>query len=491
MTGSPEQPPITQHTAGEPLFVVELPYRSGLDYFEHISHLPNPVLLDSGQPGAQQGRFDIVSAAPLYTLTFTNGQMQQTWTNGAQQQQALTGNKLTEFLNSELAKHRQNIGSSISSWPFCGGFIGYFAYDLGRSYEQLPKYCDNDIGLADLQLGFYPWACITDHEKQHSHFVCLPEAAGLDQSRRRELLDLLGKKNTSNKEKYRENFKLINNLKSTLDVDSYKKSIAKIHDYIVAGDCYQVNFTQRFSAGYEGSPWQAYKTLRQSMPAPFGAYLQWQSGSDAEPSAILSFSPERFLELRQGEVMTQPIKGTAPRSDNPAIDQANADALLASEKNRAENLMIVDLLRNDLGRCCETGSVSAETLFELQSFSNVHHLVSTVRGTLRKGLGPFDLLAATLPGGSITGAPKIRAMQVIEELEPRRRSIYCGAVGYININGDMDTNIAIRTVLCHNNQVHCWGGGGIVADSQWEHEYQESLDKIGLLLKGLEATKHL
>ncbi|WMR32327.1 anthranilate synthase component I family protein, partial [Metapseudomonas otitidis] len=206
-----------------------------------------------------------------------------------------------------------------------------------------------------------------------------------------------------------------------------------------------------------------------------------------EAGAIVSLSPERFIRLSQGQVETRPIKGTRPRGLTPDEDLAQADDLLGSPKDRAENLMIVDLLRNDLGRSCRIGSVRVPELFALESYPNVHHLVSAVRGELAEGKDALDLLAGSFPGGSITGAPKIRAMEIIDELEPTRRSIYCGSLLYLDVRGEMDSSIAIRTLLVKDGQASCWGGGGIVADSDWQAEYRESITKVQVLLRTLEA----
>ncbi|HAQ73180.1 MAG TPA: aminodeoxychorismate synthase component I, partial [Pseudomonas sp.] len=222
---------------------------------------------------------------------------------------------------------------------------------------------------------------------------------------------------------------------------------------------------------------------RAACPTPYAGFMALEEG------AIASLSPERFLRLGAGEVETRPIKGTRPRRTDPHADAAEAQALLASPKDRAENLMIVDLLRNDLGRSCQVGSIRVPELFALESYPNVHHLVSSVVGTLAEGCDAFDLLAGSFPGGSITGAPKIRAMQIIDELEPSDRSIYCGSLLYIDVRGEMDSSIAIRTLLFKDDQVRCWGGGGIVADSDWQAEYQESIDKVRVLMEMLEGLR--
>jgi para-aminobenzoate synthetase component 1 len=269
---------------------------------------------------------------------------------------------------------------------------------------------------------------------------------------------------------------------ANLSRSEYQNRFERIQSYILEGDCYQVNFAQSFEAEVEGDPWAAYRRLRRINPAPFSAYLETPHGS------VLCSSPERFLRLQKRWVQTRPIKGTARRRDDPAADRRMAEGLAASDKDRAENLMIVDLLRNDLGKVCRTGSVEVTGLFEIESFARVHHLVSTIEGILAAGEDALSLLRACFPGGSITGAPKLRAMQIIEELEGRRRGVYCGAVGYIGFEGGMDTNIAIRTLVVRQNRLRFWSGGGIVYDSRVDAEYQESLDKAAAIFEMLACS---
>ncbi|NEX16397.1 MAG: aminodeoxychorismate synthase, component I [Halochromatium sp.] len=266
-------------------------------------------------------------------------------------------------------------------------------------------------------------------------------------------------------------------LRSNLSPADYAAAFARIKGYIRAGDCYQINLAQRFAARATGDPWSAYCRLRQLNPAPFSAYLQTPFGQ------ILSSSPERFLALREGRVETRPIKGTRPRSTDPQADAALKLALAESPKDRAENLMIVDLLRNDLGRVCRPGSIQVPALFAIESYASVHHLVSTITGELRADEDATSLLRACFPGGSITGAPKIRAMEIIEALEPDRRGVYCGAIGYLGFDGAMDTNIAIRTIVHSAGQVRFWSGGGLVHDSDCEQEYRETFDKATRLIE--------
>ncbi|MDN6318626.1 MAG: aminodeoxychorismate synthase component I [Marinobacter sp.] len=261
----------------------------------------------------------------------------------------------------------------------------------------------------------------------------------------------------------------------------YKTNVDKVKRYIQAGDCYQVNLSQEFEGRYKGNSWNAYKALTKTHPTPFSAFIR-QGAAD-----ILSVSPERFLSISQNIMSTSPIKGTRARGRTTTEDRALAEELINSEKDRAENLMIVDLLRNDLGLHAEPGTVKVEGLFELESFHNVHHLVSHIKATLRSDVTPFRAFLAAFPGGSITGAPKIRAMEIIRELEPHWRGPYCGSVFYMGLNGRLDSNIAIRTLFCRSDgTIRCWGGGGIVADSEPESEYQETLTKVKPLMDFLE-----
>ena len=359
--------------------------------------------------------------------------------------------------------------------PFVGGLIGYLSYDFGRRLEALPEQSVDDLDLADARFGLYAWALISDHLLGTSQLLFHP---ALDQAERARLCQLFA----APAAQADASFRLLQPFHADLDPATYRHAIERIQGYILAGDCYQVNFAQRFQAPCEGDPWAAYLALRRACPTPFSGFQ-----SLADGGAILSLSPERFLKVSEGQVETRPIKGTRPRGTDATDDRAQAEALMASRKDRAENLMIVDLLRNDLGRSCRIGSVRVPELFALESYPNVHHLVSAVTGELAPGKDALDLLACSFPGGSITGAPKIRAMQIIDELEPTRRGLYCGSLLYLDVRGEMDSSIAIRSLLVKDGKVSCWGGGGIVADSNWQAEYQESITKVKVLLETLEG----
>ena len=439
------------------LTIVELPYTAdSCTLYSRLRSLPYPVFLDSAKPYSPQGRYDIISAEPVVVLEDDRDTPQQQHFF-ARLQQAL--NQLD-----------QNIANP-EQLPFIGGAIGYFSYDLGRQLEKLPSLTSNDSTLPLAVTGIYTWAIINDHQQQQTRLVAHPQAKPALLSKVQNLL---------NSPATQAKFTLLENFKPCISKTQYQQAFTKVQDYIQAGDCYQINLTQRFCATFSGDPWQAYLQLRQVTAAPFSAFMEWEGKS------LLSLSPERFIQTVQQQVSTAPIKGTRKRSNDPEQDQALAEELINSDKDRAENLMIVDLLRNDLGKNCKPGSINVEKLFELQSFETVHHLVSTINGELKDNKQPLDLLADAFPGGSITGAPKVRAMEIIEELESHRRSVYCGAIGYISCDGHMDTNIAIRTLSCSDNSIHCWAGGGIVADSVCEDEYQECFSKVGKILHALE-----
>ena len=441
------------------LDIAVLPYHHDSSIlFASLKHLDAAVYLDSSAPYSKQGRYDLISAEPIELLTRTSANY------------TVDG----ECFFDEIKKHLDDcdfITGNPLQLPFIGGAIGYFNYDLGREIEKLPEKAEQDVLLPDAIVGIYDWAIIVDHEKQATTMVMQPT---MKLALKENILRLLQQPalNTSH-------FSLNESFQSNMSKADYKYAFNQSHQYIHAGDCYQINLAQRFSAAYQGDSWQAYKRLRKTAGAPYSAYLRYDNAE------ILSFSPEQFIQLRHGQVSTAPIKGTRVRGSNKNQDNILANELIHSKKDQAENLMIVDLLRNDLGKTCIPGSIKVDKLFELQSFETVHHLVSTISGALDKQYHACDLLATCFPGGSITGAPKIRAMEIIEELEPHRRSIYCGSIAYISFDGQMDSNITIRTVLANNNKLHCWSGGGLVADSSCEAEYKESLQKVDKLLQAL------
>ncbi|HYQ37524.1 MAG TPA: aminodeoxychorismate synthase component I [Pseudomonas sp.] len=437
-----------------------LPYHADpRQRFARLRGAPGACLLDGGQPHSARSRYDLLSAWPERQLQPADGE---------------DGRAFLARCRAALAELGRADAPDDCELPFTGGLLGYLGYDFGRRLERLPQQATDDLQLPDAAFGLYAWALVSDHQRQTSQLVFHPS---LPESRRQALVALFERGAPAPAGAFR----LDAPFRPDIDAAQYRQAIERVQAYIRAGDCYQVNFTQRFRARWQGDPWRAYLALRDACPTPFAGYLALERG------AILSLSPERFVRVHQGQVETRPIKGTRPRGREAEEDRALAAELQASAKDRAENLMIVDLLRNDLGRSCRTGSVRVPELFALESYPNVHHLVSAVRGELAPGIDAFDLLAGSFPGGSITGAPKIRAMQIIDELEPSRRSIYCGSLLYIDSRGEMDSSICIRTLLLQDGQACCWGGGGIVMDSDWQAEYQESLTKVRVLMETLEA----
>jgi len=438
-----------------------LPYQADpAHYFARLRNAPGAILLDSARPGAERGRFDLLSAWPLQHL---------------QAQADEDGRDYLQRLRQALADLGEAQLPAGIELPFAGGLIGYLSYDFGRRLEQLPAQALDDLGLPDAQLGLYAWALLTDHQLATSQLVFHPK---LGDSERQRLTELFEAPDTAQPT----HFQLLAAMTGDLSPAQYRAAFDQVQRYIQAGDCYQINLTQRFRAPCQGDPWHAYQALRAACPTPFSGYQQLGDGA-----ALLSFSPERFIRVSQGEVETRPIKGTRPRASDPAQDAHNAAELLASPKDRSENLMIVDLLRNDIGRTCEIGSVRVPELFSLESYPNVHHLVSSVTGRLAPGKDALTLIGDSFPGGSITGAPKIRAMQIIDELEPTRRALYCGSLLYVDVRGEMDSSIAIRSLLVKDGQVSCWGGGAVVADSHWEAEYEESIAKVRVLMETLQS----
>ncbi len=453
----------------------EIPYHHDSSLlFERIAHLPWPMFLDSGQmleantgkAGSQYGRYDILVAEPFITLV-TCGKM----TTITQNAKAETSEDDPFLLLKNILKQ---YSAPKSDLPFAGGALGYFAYDLARRIEKLPTNAVPAIEIPEMMIGIYDWAIVVDHREKRSFLV----SHALNAETHEIWPSLRANIHAPSRAVVLNSFEVKAPVTSNLSEPQYTKAFSKIKAYIEAGDCYQVNLAQRFSVEVAGDSWQMYKKLREISPAPFMAYMHLPLNNNAHENKafqVLSNSPERFMQIIGDHVETRPIKGTRPRSQNAEQDLAYAEELLASDKDKAENLMIVDLLRNDLSKSCKNVTVSK--LFQLQSFANVHHMVSIIVGKIMPNKTAVDVLRACFPGGSITGAPKLRAMQIIDELEPHRRGLYCGAIGYIGFDGDMDTNIAIRTAVISDNQLSFYAGGGIVADSKAVKEYNETLDK--------------
>lgn len=441
-----------------------LPYfADSATLFSSIADLPWAVFLDSGYPASQQGCYDIIAAEPVCTL-ITQGDI--TTISTASETVTSSADPFA-LLKQQLQQFPHN--AEAGDLPFNGGAIGYFGYDLARRLEKLPVIAAAAEHIADMAVAIYSWAVVIDHQQQTSVLV----VQGGDPQQWQHLQNRFSQLPAAMPPS---TFQVTSPVLANMDKAAYSAAFERIKYYLQEGDCYQVNLAQRFAAECSGNPWLAYLCLRELNAAPFSAYL------NLPEVQVLSSSPERFLKLRAGLVETKPIKGTLPRKRDAREDQQQIQLLQNSPKDRAENLMIVDLLRNDLGKACTHGSVRVPKLFAVETYTTVHHLVSTVTGELAANQHAADLLKSCFPGGSITGAPKIRAMEVIEELEPHRRGVYCGAIGYIGFDGNMDTNIAIRTLVHSQGSIRFWAGGGIVNDSEVDAEYQECFDKAAAML---------
>ncbi|MFC1601971.1 aminodeoxychorismate synthase component I [Pseudomonadota bacterium] len=450
----------------------QLPYHpDSAQLFAAIRNMPWAVFLDSGRPQINQGRYDILAADPIATLVTQGQQTHITDQSGSRGSTEDPFVLLQAFLQPRTA--------GFPDLPFCGGAIGYFGYELGQQVENITSQKVDTEQLPEMAIGIYDWALVVDHQKQQSWLV----GAGQSNTTQEKWNELAVQFSQPTEKSDSSTFHVKGEIKSNITKQQYAAGFEKIQRYIHDGDCYQVNFSQCFSVPAKGDPWIAYQALRKSNPAPYAAYL------NTPFSQILSCSPELFLQVQGNVVKTKPIKGTLPRGANKQEDEQLIQELIHSNKNRAENLMIVDLLRNDLGKSCKIGSIHVPEIFQIESFATVHHLVSTVTGMLAPNADAVTLLRGCFPGGSITGAPKHRAVQIIEELESHRREVYCGSIGYIGFDGNMQTNIAIRTLTASEENIKFCAGGGIVADSNMEDEYQEIRYKAAAMFELLACQK--
>ena len=455
--------------------------------------LPWLLLLDSasaasGMPDSHAlGRYSFLSADPTAVVR-SKGKTVEVLEGGTWRE--AEGDAL-DVARRWLGEMRAEVAAGLP--PFQGGVAGYIGYDYGAVLERVPPTRYDDLALPDVVLGRYDWVIAWDHAAGAAWLI----SRGGEESRRMVLERLSSAAPRTSVRPapgaaprhrdaadpapaYASDAAADIGLRSTFTHRGYLDAVAKVREYIVAGDIFQANLSQRFQAPLAEPPFELYRRLRRRNPAPFAAYLGF------DDVTVLSASPERFLRLDPGgQVETRPIKGTRPRGLGPMHDAALGRALAESVKDRAENVMIVDLLRNDLSRVCRPGTVRVPELFALEQHPTVHHLVSTVLGELEPGADAVDLIRASFPGGSITGAPKVRAMEIIAELEPTRRGIYCGAIGYLSATGGMDTSIVIRTIVLRDGALYFQAGGGIVADSDPELEYRETLDKAAGLIATL------
>ena len=450
-----------------------MPYVSDSSiYFEAIANDPWSCYLDSGiqddldENISDKSRYDIIVSHPFIKIIAD----ESTVSIEEKNLKKITKQNPFNVLEGILA----NFNIQETSLPFAGGALGYFSYELSQSSIKKNK---DHVGMPLMMIGIYDWALIVDHQEKTA---CI--ASHLINKDTKDYLTTLTKKLKSVKPN-NQLFKINSNIKSLLNFEAYDLMVNKILSFIKEGDVYQINISNKYIVSCEGNSWTGYKKLREINRAPFMAYFHFDDFD------ILCGSPERFIQSHSKRVETRPIKGTEPRDINTIKDKENAEKLLASEKDRAENLMIVDLLRNDLSKNCIPGSVNVKALCELKSYSNVHHLESIIEGVLKPHSTLTKLLKDCFPGGSITGTPKKRSMEIISDLEPHRRDIYCGSIGYIGFNHNMDTNIAIRTLVRKDNNIHFYSGGGIVAQSNSKNEFDEISFKASNIRKWITFFK--
>ncbi|WP_119304235.1 aminodeoxychorismate synthase component I [Dongia deserti] len=434
---------------------------------------PGLALFDSALKDERLGRYSFLGIDPFARVEADRAGVRLNGAEIGSDPFAVIG----ELFERYSVEHRPDLP------PFQTGLAGYFGYGLRHHVEQVPAHGRSDITWPDLMLGLYDLVLAVDHVEGRAWLLAsgYPETSPAARHERAEARIGWARERLRRTSHTSPAASWAIAAKPDLAPAEFKQAVRRTIDYIEAGDIYQANITQRFRArlpsGFDRL--SLYQALRTRNPATFSAYL------DFGATGILSSSPERFLKVSDRRVETRPIKGTRPRGRGPAEDKALAAELLASAKDRAENLMIVDLLRNDISRVCRIGSVKVPTLFGLESYATVHHLVSVVTGELAEGRSAADLLRACFPGGSVTGAPKIRAMEIIAELEPTSRGPYCGSIGYLSADGGMDSNIVIRTYCIQGQDLTLQVGGGIVADSDPQAEYEESLAKAKALIEVL------
>lgn len=483
------------------------------ELFCRLSGLPGAMFLDSSKQDEKLGRYSIILVDPFAELIVMGEQVRfhRLLSSGPGGVNSKSGSdhpfhldsfmtegnplhvigEMTEYfrISDPGSSGRATVsGSGKSTVPKSvpcenGCAAGYLSYDLGFSIEKIRERAVRDFDIPTAILNLYDITVVVEHSNQTAYICTVDGISGTSPERMMQRISRIREMAKKPSEPFpvgSTGFRC-SLPKSGFSRDQYRKMVLKAKEYIRNGDIYQVNLSQRFSGLFSGDPYCAYRVLRRACPAPFSAYMSFGS------FRILSSSPERFFETNGHTIRTRPIKGTRPRGQTPERDRALLRELSESEKERAELTMIVDLLRNDLGRVCRLGSVRVEELCEQETYENVFHQVATIRGELSEKVGTGDILRAVFPGGSITGAPKIRAMEIIEELEPVKRGIYTGSLGYFGFDGRSDLNIAIRTLVCLEKQFYYQVGGGIVWDSDPDEEYDETLHKGRSIYKVLES----
>jgi len=454
---------------------------NGFEIYKLLQKGDDYILLDSSKRDSAFSKFSIIGVNPFLTVKLEAGTLYEK-THGEKPGEFIKIEKQNEgsealfnYLKERIAKYRVENDTGL---PFVGGAIGYFSYDFGCELESIKIEAQELMEIPDAYFVFYDGAVLVNHVTGKTHITAMGISADAA-----ECVEAVEKTLQAVKQEKPVGNSLVRQIfKSPFSMEDYKCAVFNMRQYIREGHIYIANMTHTFSSAFDDDALEVYSRLRTVNPAPFSAYLP------LEGFQVLCSSPERFLEVRGPYVQTRPIKGTVPRGKTEEEDLANAKALLNSEKDRSELLMIVDLERNDLSKVCIPGSVRVPELFKLEKYATVYHLVATVIGELGSDKTAVDCLRQTFPGGSITGAPKIRAMEIIDELERNRRGLYTGAIGYFGFDGNADFNIVIRTILVKNNKAHIGVGGGITWESDEQSEYDETIAKAVALFKSLGAT---
>jgi len=443
---------------------------NSIELYSVFKEQPYSFILDSGRDHESLGKYSFIGFDPFLLYQCKNDTIE---VKIGSEEKVYTGDPF-DSLKELLSKYQMEYTSHL---PFIGGVVGFFSYDLCHHIEQLPRSAVDDIEIPDCHLGFYDGIIIVDHTEKKTYIAALGIKSDENEVVKAIEDTIMQASVPFEKKKYYTDEDM--EFHSNFTKEEYMIALDTIHEYIRTGDIYQVNLTQRFDCDLSIDPFDLYCELREMNPAPFASFIDFGEGH------IVSSSPERFIKINEGKIEARPIKGTIPRGKSPEEDEQNRLQLINSEKDKSELLMIVDLERNDLGKISKAGTVKVPELFKLEQYQTVFHLVATVTGELKDDIDIVDCLKATFPGGSITGTPKIRSMEVIDELEPTQRNIYTGSIGYIGFNGELDLNIVIRTILCKENKAYFQAGGGIVWDSQNQLEYEETFHKAKALMDAL------
>lgn len=442
---------------------------TAFELFHAFKEEPYSFLLDSSMQNEKLGRYTFMGGSPFAVFKSKDRNITILENHITRN---LLGNPFEE-LRQLLDKYKTEDRHTI---PFLGGAVGYFAYDMGHHIEKLPRKAIDDVEIPDACFGFYDSIIAVDHQSNSTYII----ANGMNETPEIAIEDIKRKLDNITEQMLAPSKGIAcGEIQSNFTKEEYLKAVQRVKAYIRSGDIYQANLTQRFKCRTEEAPFSIYSRLRKINPAPFASYMNFGEGH------ILSSSPERFLKIQDNLIETRPIKGTRPRGRTAEEDKVNREELLSSEKDKSELLMIVDLERNDIGKVSKTGTVQVPELFHLEEYATVYHLVSKVTGEMQENIGTVDVIKAAFPGGSITGAPKIRSMEVIDELEPTQRNIYTGSIGYLGFNGCTDLNIAIRTIVMKEGTAYFQAGGGIVWDSDPQLEYEETLHKARALFRTL------